>query len=260
MHRIRQTAGDHQQTLLCEWSLLLANMYADQRKFLEAFSLLNDVLKMARGNDDKELEAATLYCVGHIHLDHHTFSDASDALSKAQSMVKYVNTPLRGAISQTAALAFAFTAQTDVDRTASERMLMQVSKLTDTTEYDPYHVRFNHGRYLLELGDTQIVLKRPEAALDTLDEADNKIGLDQQRRKGYISILRADALTSMKRWDMAVDQLVRAVEISAPIESTYNMEYIGRMSSRIQQSVYAKSSPAVQLRMSIQNYHATHLV
>ena len=260
MHHIRQTVDDHQQTLLCEWSLLLANMYADQRKFLEAFSLLNDVLSMARGNNDKELEAATLYCLGHIHLDHHTFSDASDALSKALSMVKYVNIPLCGAITQTAALAFAFTSQTATDRTASERMLMQVSKLTDTAGHDPYHVRFNYGRYLLELGDAQIVLKRHEAALETLDEADNLIGLDQQRRKGYINILRAEVMTSMQqpRWDVATDQLTRAVELSSSIESFYNMEYIGRLSSRIQMSPYAKSYEAVQLHRTLHNYQVAH--
>lgn len=241
MHRIRQISGEHQQTLLCEWSLLLANMYADQRKFVEAFTLLDDALKMAIGNDDRELQAAIPYRIGHIHMDHHTFSLSADALKQAYHLIQYANVPLRGAIIQTAALALAFTSQTNTDRAASERMLMQASKLTDTIEHDPYHVRFNYGRYLLELGDAQIVLKRPDAALETLDEADNSIGLDQQRRKGYISILRAEAMTSMKQpcLESSADQLIQAVELSSPIESTYNMEYVGRLSNRVQQSPYA---------------------
>lgn len=256
IRRIRQeTSGEYQQTLLCEWFLLLAHMYADQRHFTEAFSLLDEALQMARANDDKELEAAILYRTGHIHLDHHTFILASDALSQAHSLVKYANAPLCGAICQTAGLALAFTAQTKADHSASERALAKAAQLTDTTEHDPYYVRFNYGRYLLELGDTQIVLGHPNAALNTLDEADVRIGLDQPQRKGYISILRAEACTRLKkpRWDMATDQLINAFDLSKKARSAYNIDYIRRLNHRIEQSPYANSVDAVQLRLMLHN-------
>lgn len=188
----------------------------------------------------------------------HTFALSADALNQACSLDKYVSDPLRGAIMQARGLALAFVAQTNVDRSVSEHVLAQASKLVDTKEHDHYHVRFNRGRYLLELGDAQIVLNRPGQALDTLDEADNIIGLDQQRRKAYISILRADSLTTMKCWDMATDQLSRAVELSSPINSTYNMDYMSRLSIRIQASPYAQAFPTVQLRMSLQKYQLSH--
>jgi hypothetical protein len=132
-------------------------------------------------------------------------------------------------------------------------MLTEAAQLTSTTDYDHYHVRFNHGRYLLELGDTQIALNRPNAALNTLDEADTLLGFDQQRRKGYISILRAEALTRLKkpRWDLATEQLKQAFDLSLYAESIYNIEYIHRINHRIQLSPYANATSAVQLRMSL---------
>jgi tetratricopeptide (TPR) repeat protein len=263
--RIELAASEHsvsQQSLecfICGYYQLLATVYGDKLRFLEAFQYLDDAQEIAASQDNKPLQATIFYRQAMARLNQRKFALAKAPAEMAESLVHYADKSLQGEIYQTAGLTYALMAQDEQDKTKALKLLDEAGKIAsneDNLGVDVHHVRFNPGRYALTRADTLISLGRPNAALKLLDEADEQLPFDQRKRRGYMQILQGEAYLKKKELDTAISYLQSAFDVSSVIHSDYNIGYIARLCKKLSESGYGNSPALGTLKRSLWEYQA----
>jgi transcriptional regulator with XRE-family HTH domain len=226
--------------LLCRYHQLACWIARDRRAYETALPHANQAVRLASSLQNPELLAASLFRRGRTRLEQADYSGAVADLTAALPYAQKSRPQLRALVLLACGHAKAYLAQGPVEISEAFALIDQAAKIVrrGNLEEDESFVKLSVGRYHLDRADALIVVGRPEAGLETLEDATRGLSQEQTRRLAYANVLTAKAYAASGEVLMAVSTAEAALDVVQQINSVVNVARISEIQQQFVESKY----------------------
>lgn len=237
--------------ILAHYHIITANIYSsDLQNWVKSIEHLDMAKHIANTLNYHELLAVAHHYAGEMYLNQGNNLLARAELDFALSLSKSASPQVKGSILTYVALSHALTGTDEADRLYVRKLLDESEKYATRNIDSNMLMKFDNTQRLANSADTLIALKRYEAALDRIYDAE-EFSSTRKRWIEYLKILRAECYIKQRKaeYEQAIELLTQILENNKNIQ--YYVDYVARLHKLIVASSYGNAPDVADLEMML---------